>query len=84
MTGPLLCAQSAARHMLLAGRGVIINISFVMGHLGMPQRAAYAGSKHGLIGLTKVLASEWGPAASSSFRSIPVMSRRTSSLVSRN
>jgi 3-oxoacyl-[acyl-carrier protein] reductase len=61
LTGPFLCAQSAGRHMLARGRGVIINISSVLGHFGMPQRAAYTASKHGLVGLTKVLASEWGP-----------------------
>src|SRR5262249_34051079 len=26
-----------------------------------PMRAAYAAAKHGLLGLTKVLAVEWGP-----------------------
>jgi 3-oxoacyl-[acyl-carrier protein] reductase len=59
LTGTFLCAQAAARHMLDAGRGVVINIASVFAATGMPMRAAYAASKHGVVGLTKVLASEW-------------------------
>jgi 3-oxoacyl-[acyl-carrier protein] reductase len=60
LTGPFLCAQASARHMLDAGRGVIVNIASTLGHTAMPGRAAYAAAKHGLIGLTKVLGTEWG------------------------
>jgi NAD(P)-dependent dehydrogenase (short-subunit alcohol dehydrogenase family) len=59
LTGTFLCAQAAARHMLPAGRGVIVNIGSLFAVTGMPMRAAYAASKHGVAGLTKVLASEW-------------------------
>jgi 3-oxoacyl-[acyl-carrier protein] reductase len=59
LTGTFLCAQAAARHMMPAGRGVIVNIGSVFAATGMPMRAAYAASKHGVIGLTKVLATEW-------------------------
>jgi NAD(P)-dependent dehydrogenase (short-subunit alcohol dehydrogenase family) len=59
LTGTFLCAQAAARHMLPAGRGVIVNIASLFGATGMPMRAAYAASKHGVVGLTKVLATEW-------------------------
>jgi 3-oxoacyl-[acyl-carrier protein] reductase len=59
LTGTFFCAQAAARHMLPAGRGVIVNIGSVFATTGMPMRAAYAASKHGVIGLTKVLAAEW-------------------------
>jgi 3-oxoacyl-[acyl-carrier protein] reductase len=59
LTGPLLCSQAVGRHMLAAGRGVIINIGSLFGEVGMPMRAAYAASKHGLVGLTRVLAVEW-------------------------
>jgi NAD(P)-dependent dehydrogenase (short-subunit alcohol dehydrogenase family) len=45
--------------MLDAGRGAIINIGSIFGETGMPMRAAYAASKHGLVGLTRVLAIEW-------------------------
>jgi 3-oxoacyl-[acyl-carrier protein] reductase len=59
LSGTFLCAQAAARHMLPAGRGVIVNIASLFGAIGVPMRAAYASSKHGVIGLTKVLATEW-------------------------
>jgi 3-oxoacyl-[acyl-carrier protein] reductase len=59
LNGTFLCSQAAARHMLPAGRGVIVNIASVFGAVGMPMRAAYAASKHGVVGLTKVLATEW-------------------------
>jgi len=61
LTGPFLCAQEAARRMIPRGRGVIINISSILGELGLPKRAAYCATKHGLNGLTKVLATEWAP-----------------------
>jgi 3-oxoacyl-[acyl-carrier protein] reductase len=59
LTGTFLCAQAAARHMLPAGRGAIVNIASVFAAVGMPMRAAYAASKHGVVGLTKVLGTEW-------------------------
>jgi 3-oxoacyl-[acyl-carrier protein] reductase len=59
LTGTFLCAQAAARHMLPAGRGVIVNVGSVFAATGMPMRAAYSASKHGVVGLTKVLGTEW-------------------------
>lgn len=59
LTAPFRCAQAAAGPMLAAGRGVIVNISSLLGHIGMPRRAAYTAAKHGLEGLTKTLAVEW-------------------------
>jgi 3-oxoacyl-[acyl-carrier protein] reductase len=45
--------------MLTQGSGVIVNVSSIFGLTGNRLRAAYAAAKHGLDGLTKVLASEW-------------------------
>ncbi len=59
LTGAFFCAQAAARVMIPARRGVILNISSILGEVGLPKRAAYCASKHGLIGLTKVLGTEW-------------------------
>ena len=59
LTGPFLCAQAAAREMIPRGGGVILNISSILGETGLQMRAAYCSAKHGLIGLTKVLAIEW-------------------------
>jgi NAD(P)-dependent dehydrogenase (short-subunit alcohol dehydrogenase family) len=59
LTGAFFCAQAAARVMLPHRRGVILNVSSILGEVGLPMRAAYCASKHGLIGLTKVLGTEW-------------------------
>jgi 3-oxoacyl-[acyl-carrier protein] reductase len=59
LTAPFLCSQAAARQMLDAGGGVIVNVASVLAHTAMPGRAAYASAKHGLIGLTRVLGIEW-------------------------
>jgi 3-oxoacyl-[acyl-carrier protein] reductase len=59
LTVPFRCAQAAARPMLAAGRGVIVNISSLTGHIALARRAAYTAAKHGLEGLTKVLGVEW-------------------------
>jgi NAD(P)-dependent dehydrogenase (short-subunit alcohol dehydrogenase family) len=54
-------AQAAARHMLAADGGRIINISSVFAHAAMPQRAVYAATKAGLEQMTAILAVEWAP-----------------------
>lgn len=46
--------------MLERGSGSIVNISSIAGLLGVSDRAAYNASKHGLVGLTRTLAGEWG------------------------
>jgi NAD(P)-dependent dehydrogenase (short-subunit alcohol dehydrogenase family) len=60
LVAPFLLAQTFGKKMLAAGRGSIINIASVAGLLGVADRAAYNASKHGLIGLTRTLAAEWG------------------------
>jgi NAD(P)-dependent dehydrogenase (short-subunit alcohol dehydrogenase family) len=45
-----------------AGRGAIVNISSVGGLIGLARRPAYTAAKHGIIGLTKSLARDLGPA----------------------
>ena len=57
--GPFFCAQAAAAAMIPRASGVIINVGSILGHVALPGRAAYAAAKHGLLGLTKVLALEW-------------------------
>ena len=60
LVAPFLLAQVFGRKMLAAGAGSIINIASVAGLVGVADRAAYNASKHGLIGLTRTLAAEWG------------------------
>jgi 3-oxoacyl-[acyl-carrier protein] reductase len=59
LTAPFRCAQAVAGPMLAAGRGVIVNISSLTGHIGLARRAAYTAAKHGLEGVTKTLGVEW-------------------------
>jgi NAD(P)-dependent dehydrogenase (short-subunit alcohol dehydrogenase family) len=60
LTGPFLTCREFGRAMLEAGSGSIVNVSSVAGLLGVGDRAAYNASKHGLVGLTRTLAAEWG------------------------
>jgi NAD(P)-dependent dehydrogenase (short-subunit alcohol dehydrogenase family) len=58
--GPFLLCKYLGTQMLERGRGSIVNVASVAGLAGVSHRSAYNASKHGLIGLTKTLASEWG------------------------
>lgn len=54
--------RGVAARLIAAGRpGSLINISSQMGHVAGPDRAVYAATKHGLEGMTKAMAIEWGP-----------------------
>jgi NAD(P)-dependent dehydrogenase (short-subunit alcohol dehydrogenase family) len=59
--GAFLVAQAAARRMVAAGGGSLINMSSQMGHVGAPRRSVYCMTKHGIEGLTKALAVELAP-----------------------
>ena len=56
LTGTFLCAQAAAREMVKAGYGRIVNVSSHAGLLGSMRRAAYAASKGGVLAMTRQLA----------------------------
>ncbi len=60
LTGPFLTCREFGRAMLNRGSGSIVNVASVAGLLGVADRASYNASKHGLIGLTRTLAAEWG------------------------
>jgi NAD(P)-dependent dehydrogenase (short-subunit alcohol dehydrogenase family) len=60
LTGPFLMCREFGKAMLGMGSGSIVNVASVAGLLGVSDRAAYNASKHGLIGLTRTLAAEWG------------------------
>jgi NAD(P)-dependent dehydrogenase (short-subunit alcohol dehydrogenase family) len=60
LLGPFLCCRTFGRIMLAQRAGSIINVASVAGLFGIADRAAYNASKHGLIGLTRTLAAEWG------------------------
>jgi NAD(P)-dependent dehydrogenase (short-subunit alcohol dehydrogenase family) len=59
LKGCLLCAQAVAPGMIERRWGRIINLGSIMSTVSLGGRAAYATSKHGVIGLTRTLALEW-------------------------
>lgn len=62
LTGAFLGAKHQIPAMLARGSGSIIFTSTFVGHtVGFPGMAAYASAKAGLVGLTQVIASEFGP-----------------------
>ncbi len=60
LVGPFLGIQAVVEAMSAAGGGSIVNVSSVSGFVGTVGQAAYASSKFGLRGLTKVAAVELG------------------------
>ena len=58
----LICAQEFARARIAAGGGgAIVNVTSIAGHRGFSDHVAYAASKAGLEGATRVMARELGP-----------------------
>ena len=52
-------SQAAARHMIPAGGGKIINIASMLSFQGGIRVPSYTASKSGIAGLTRLLANEW-------------------------
>ena len=60
LVAPFLLARAFGKMMLRERSGSIVNVASIAGLAGIADRAAYNASKHGLIGLTRTLAAEWG------------------------
>jgi NAD(P)-dependent dehydrogenase (short-subunit alcohol dehydrogenase family) len=60
LTGMFRSLQAVGKRMLQRERGAIVTISSVDGLGGHAGRVHYSASKHGVIGLTRALAIEWG------------------------
>jgi NAD(P)-dependent dehydrogenase (short-subunit alcohol dehydrogenase family) len=61
LTAPFALSQRVSRHMVKAGRGVIVNITSVSAH-GANGEVSYSAAKTGLLALTRDIAAELGPA----------------------
>jgi len=60
LTGVYYCLKAEIPAMLARGGGAIVNTASGVGLVGYPSQAAYTASKHGVIGLTKVAALDYG------------------------
>jgi NAD(P)-dependent dehydrogenase (short-subunit alcohol dehydrogenase family) len=60
LLAPFLLAKGFGTIMLEQKSGNIVNVASIAGLVGIADRSAYNASKHGLIGLTRTLAAEWG------------------------
>jgi 3-hydroxybutyrate dehydrogenase len=58
LTGTFLCCKYSLPHMIRQKWGRIINISSLHGRVASPFKVAYISAKHGVMGLTKVVALE--------------------------
>jgi 3-hydroxybutyrate dehydrogenase len=58
LTGTFLCSKAVIKDMKEKKEGRIIQISSIHGKIASPYKAAYVSAKHGVLGLTKVLAQE--------------------------
>jgi L-xylulose reductase len=61
LRAPAVISKFVVREMVKRKKGVVINISSSAGEGAILQHAAYCASKHGLHGLTRVMALELGP-----------------------
>jgi len=61
LTGIYYASKYAIPEMIRRGGGVIINVSSSLGLCASENQSAYVASKHGVIGLTKAMAIDYGP-----------------------
>lgn len=63
LTGAFLCARAAARQMLAARAGAIVNVGSIMSLSGggLYPNISYQASKGAIVNLTRALAVEWAP-----------------------
>jgi len=60
LLAPFLLMKGFGGMMLERKSGSIVNVASIAGLVGISDRSAYNASKHGLVGLTRTLAAEWG------------------------
>ena len=62
LVGVFHCARAIGEVMVRQRRGRMVNVASMNGHIGARRSSAYTAAKHGVVGLTKVLALEWAEA----------------------
>jgi NAD(P)-dependent dehydrogenase (short-subunit alcohol dehydrogenase family) len=60
LSGVFYCMKYQIPQMLKAGGGAIVNMASILGAVGFANAPAYAAAKHGVLGLTKTAAVEYG------------------------
>jgi NAD(P)-dependent dehydrogenase (short-subunit alcohol dehydrogenase family) len=60
LLAPFLLSKAFGIEMLKQGAGSIVNVASIAGLIGISDRVAYNASKHGLMGMTRTMAAEWG------------------------
>jgi NAD(P)-dependent dehydrogenase (short-subunit alcohol dehydrogenase family) len=60
LTGVFLCMKHQIPALLDAGGGAIVNIASILGQVAFAGAPAYTAAKHGVLGLTKVAALDYG------------------------
>lgn len=59
LNGVFYCMKYQIAAMAGQGGGAIVNMSSILGSVGLPTASAYTAAKHGIVGLTKVAAIEY-------------------------
>jgi NAD(P)-dependent dehydrogenase (short-subunit alcohol dehydrogenase family) len=60
LTGVWLCMKYEIPQMLQQGGGAIVNTASIAGLAGLAETSAYVASKHGVVGITRTAALEYG------------------------
>ena len=60
LSGVFYCMRAEIPRLLERGGGSIVNVASVMGAVAAPTASAYVASKHGVVGLTRAAALEYG------------------------
>lgn len=61
LTGVFYCLKHQIKAMLATGGGSIVNTASSLGAVAIPNASEYVAAKHGVIGITRAAAADYGP-----------------------